>query len=398
MDMIENQLPLRIFCGYAHEDEALFQQLQTAFAVLRRQELIEVWHDREILAGAEWESEIKQQLHKADIILLLISPAFIASEYCWEKEMQWAIARHQAGEAHVIPIVLRPISGWKYNSLHSLLALPTDGKPITKWKNRDDAFVDVVNGLRKVIHHIQHDERYPVVGHSFLLAFTVFGRLEKSSLENAARQQAMQWLERVVKKIEGTLQETSRSFSDQVETQEWIFTTHQQHCHIKADYQIDANRDEEDNYFQIARVIVTTQNLTPLHQMIAEGQVPYQMLEWTLATKLDMDTIAEQICRRSGRDAWEESIYRRVTDNKYRVYELYSDSVKSIAVHLDAKAPQPRMSLVYRQRPYGFKRNEPFKGFYHAHQLFSARKALMMVLGEIPYSQIEQLVEQACTP
>src|SRR5262249_31156773 len=158
--------------------------------------------DREILAGTEWDSEIKQQLHKADIILLLISPAFIASEYCWKKEMQWAIARHQTGEAHVIPLMLRPISGWKDNPLYLLQALPTDARPITKWKNRDDALVNVVDGLRKVIHHIQHEERYPVIERLLSLGFRTFAKREQPS-------QAKQWLERVTTQMEGTLQETS---------------------------------------------------------------------------------------------------------------------------------------------------------------------------------------------
>lgn len=110
---MEEQTPaLRIFCGYAHEDQALFRQLKAALAVLIRQDAVSIWHYGDLLPGDQWEEEIERELNTADIILLLISPAFIASDYCWSKEMHWAIIRHTLGEARVIPILLKPTPGW----------------------------------------------------------------------------------------------------------------------------------------------------------------------------------------------------------------------------------------------------------------------------------------------
>lgn len=106
--MVIPQSPLCIFCGYAHEDESLFQQLKKALAILIRQEDADIWHYGNLLPGDQWEYTIKRELNTADIILLLISPAFIASDYCWSKEMRWAITRHAIGEARVIPILLKP--------------------------------------------------------------------------------------------------------------------------------------------------------------------------------------------------------------------------------------------------------------------------------------------------
>lgn len=72
-----------------------------------RQGLIHFWHDRGISAGTEWEQEIEQQLHSAQIVLLLVSPDFIASDYCYNKEMQRVLEQHARGEVGAIPIILR---------------------------------------------------------------------------------------------------------------------------------------------------------------------------------------------------------------------------------------------------------------------------------------------------
>src|SRR5437660_209602 len=101
---------IRIFLCYAHEDELLLQELEKQLKLLKRQGWIEIWHDREISPGANWTQEIKKYLNTSDIILLLVSPDFINSDYCYGVEMQRAMERHQAGEACVIPIILRPVS------------------------------------------------------------------------------------------------------------------------------------------------------------------------------------------------------------------------------------------------------------------------------------------------
>src|SRR5229473_1015981 len=150
--------PLRIFCGYAHEDQALFQRLKKALAVLIRQDAVSIWHYGDLQPGAQWEREIERELNTADIILLLISPSFIASDYCWSKEMQWAITRHTTGEARVIPILLKPTPSWETTPLDALQALPTDAKPITAWSSRDKALADVVEGLRRAVEAVQKQD------------------------------------------------------------------------------------------------------------------------------------------------------------------------------------------------------------------------------------------------
>jgi predicted helicase len=142
--------PTTLFYSYAHEDEALRSRLNSHLALLRQQGLIEEWYDREILGGSLWEEEINDHLKAARVILLLISPSFLASEYCYSIEMQRAMERHVAGEARVLPIILRPCD-WETAPFGKLQALPKDGRPVTTWSNRDQAFTDIAKGIRKVI-------------------------------------------------------------------------------------------------------------------------------------------------------------------------------------------------------------------------------------------------------
>ena len=88
-----------VFFSYAHEDEGLRDKLAKHLMLLERQRVISAWHDRAIDAGDEWRQEIEQRLNAADIILLLISADFLASDFCWGVELERAMQRHGAKEA-----------------------------------------------------------------------------------------------------------------------------------------------------------------------------------------------------------------------------------------------------------------------------------------------------------
>jgi len=145
--------PLEVFFSYAHEDEKWRQELEKHLIMLKRSDLITAWYDREILAGKEWAQEIDIHLNTAHIILLLISPDFMASDYCWGVELKRAMERHHTGEARVIPILIRPIS-WKGAAFGALQALPEDNKPVTSWPNPDEAFLQVAEGIRKAVEEV----------------------------------------------------------------------------------------------------------------------------------------------------------------------------------------------------------------------------------------------------
>ncbi len=150
--------PIDVFISYSHKDDDLREELVTHLANLRRQGKITAWHDRAIEAGEEWEAQIKGRLESARVILLLISPPFVASDYCYDIEMQQAIKRHNAGTARVIPIILRPCD-WKDSPFSKLQVLPKDAKPVTQWSDRDAAFLDVVEGIRKAIDSLRNGSK-----------------------------------------------------------------------------------------------------------------------------------------------------------------------------------------------------------------------------------------------
>ena len=142
--------PARLFYSYAHKDEKYRDELDKHLTGLQRQGVIQDWHDRKIIPGEPWEEAIGEQLQKADIILLLVSPDFIASDYCWGVEVAGAMARHQAGEARVVPIIVRP-ADWNGAVFGGLQALPKNAKPVSMWTSRDEAWLDVVQGIRRML-------------------------------------------------------------------------------------------------------------------------------------------------------------------------------------------------------------------------------------------------------
>jgi hypothetical protein len=146
---------IKIFVSYSRKDKLLREKLQIYLEGLERQGCFKLWHDRDINAGTIWEQEIHHHLDSAHIILLLISQHFMNSDYCYSVEMKRAMERHERGEAIVIPIILRPVY-WQDAPFGKLQALPVGGVPVNsdKWRNLDEAFFDVTEGIRKVVKEL----------------------------------------------------------------------------------------------------------------------------------------------------------------------------------------------------------------------------------------------------
>ncbi len=149
---------LEVFFSYAHADEEWRDKLEKHLGGLKRQRRILTWHDRKILPGAEWAPEIGAHLSSADIILLLISSDFISSEYCWSVELKQAIKRHEAGNARVIPIIVRPVN-WKKTPFARLQALPKDGKPVSTWSDIDEALLNVAEGVQNAVEDLRPETK-----------------------------------------------------------------------------------------------------------------------------------------------------------------------------------------------------------------------------------------------
>ena len=144
---------LRVFLSYSHKDEYLRQQLETRLKLLQRQGVIVSWHDRLIGAGQEWKEQISRNLEQADIILLLVSADFIASDYCYDVEMGGALARHETGKAWVIPVIVRDVD-WSNAPFAKLQALPRDGRAVRLWPDRDAAWRNVAEGIKKAAEEL----------------------------------------------------------------------------------------------------------------------------------------------------------------------------------------------------------------------------------------------------
>jgi hypothetical protein len=149
-----------IFFSYSHKDETLRDEFEVHLAMLKREGAIELWHDRKIPAGNELDGTISQYLEKADVILLFVSPDFLASKYCYDVEVKRGMERHREGTARVIPIILRPCD-WQKAPFAALVAAPKDGKAVTKWANQDEAFLDVVQRIRAALPEKLHAPHTP---------------------------------------------------------------------------------------------------------------------------------------------------------------------------------------------------------------------------------------------
>jgi TIR domain len=151
----------KLFFSYSHKDEVLRDELEIHLSMLKRQGLIETWHDRRIGAGKELDKEISNNLEEANVILLLVSPYFLASNYCYDVEMDCALKKHEKGQARVIPVILHPCD-WHTAPFGHLLAVPRDGKPISKYPNQHDGFLEVVNAIRQAIREISPGDAVPI--------------------------------------------------------------------------------------------------------------------------------------------------------------------------------------------------------------------------------------------
>ena len=389
---------LRVFCGYAHEDQELFRQLKNALTVFIRQHTMSVWHYGDLLPGAQWENEIERQLNTADIIVLLISPAFMASDYCWSKEMQWAITRHTTGEALVIPVLLKSTPGWETTPLGAIQALPTGAKPITAWKSREEALVDVVDGLRRVVEAVQKQDRYPVgeywVNIRAHACITLQGeRLQKEiPAEEEAFHTAEQWLE--------ALPGIHEKNAEDEQQQKWTITDHQQDCHITIQRNNSRMTDSLMNTLGMANILLTSQHPSLLDWLLEAGYTYYQAIQWTLLDDLDIPVLARQIHEKMGRPYFHATQVETAYHVEYRLYDSQELQyiLHPITVALTSRGPASPGGPIFPARVVLIHDNPPYYGFLRAHRLFSVQKILAILRGEVPHKEMQQMIDEACAP
>jgi hypothetical protein len=191
-----------IFLSYSRKDGDMLSRLNTHLAGLIRTQKIKTWHDRDIEAGSEWEPAIQHQLNTADIVILLISADFIASEYCYGNELRRAIERHNAGEVIVIPIILKPCL-WNLRDIpfSKLNVLPDHARPVTRWEDPEEALANVANHIAKMVERLNTQK-------------------EEQRQAKAAEVQA-QWERQILDQAKAALAEEQRDQENEKTLQVW---------------------------------------------------------------------------------------------------------------------------------------------------------------------------------
>lgn len=159
--MAQPDQPIEVFISYSKFDVESLRQLVAHLANLEREKLIDLWHDRELTAGEEWNEEINERLNSCGIILLLVSHHFLSSKFCVNVELPRVLERQDADGAIVIPILLSACE-WEKAAFSKFQLLPSTRMPIASWEVRDEAFLDVVQGIRKAVEKLRARPEAPV--------------------------------------------------------------------------------------------------------------------------------------------------------------------------------------------------------------------------------------------
>lgn len=143
---------MNAFISYSHKNENYLERLHTHLANLKRDGLIHTWTDEAIMAGEKFEESISGSLKDSTIFIALLSPDYIGSKYCYEKEFELALKMQEEGKIIIIPIILEPCD-WLSTPFNQFKALPKDGKPISDWSNINTAFLGVIQGIRHLLEN-----------------------------------------------------------------------------------------------------------------------------------------------------------------------------------------------------------------------------------------------------
>ena len=133
--------------SYSHKDDRWRDALKSNLEILEREGVVEVWHDQRIMPGDKWDDAIKERLAEAEIVVFLVSADLLASEYVWEVELAMALEQQRNGQSAVLPVIVRTCS-WKRTALRELQALPDGGRPLNRPRGRDEACLEVEEGIR----------------------------------------------------------------------------------------------------------------------------------------------------------------------------------------------------------------------------------------------------------
>ena len=151
--------PINIFISYSKEDESYLKPLKTRLDNIKRSFSLNYWSDHHLQAGGKVHQDILRALETADIVLLIVSPDFIATDYCFDIEVQKALQLYEQGKNTVIPIIIRETLDWVNYNIGQLTALPTKGKPLEDWQSADKFWTNVQQGIRERVAELSAKRR-----------------------------------------------------------------------------------------------------------------------------------------------------------------------------------------------------------------------------------------------
>jgi hypothetical protein len=140
----------KAFISYSHADEKIKEKLHTHLAILRREGKIDAWQDQEILVGANLNQTISLALSSCELFIAIVSPDYLNSNYCYEKEFQQALELQAAGKMIIVPIIAEHCD-WLNSPFREMKAVPKDGKPISDWTNDNAAYLNIISELRRLL-------------------------------------------------------------------------------------------------------------------------------------------------------------------------------------------------------------------------------------------------------
>jgi len=184
--------PLKVFFCYAHEDRELRRELDAHLDLLEREGLVTAWFDGRIAPGTEWSAVIETNIRGADLVICLVSNAFLKSQYIAEVEIRLALDLQARGSARVIPVLLEPVRDFAKHPLGQLEALPSKARPLSKWSDRVRALEDIVHGIRRAAVDFLIE-----TGGAFEFGSHAFTQAELARLPSPVRRRAWKGLERL---------------------------------------------------------------------------------------------------------------------------------------------------------------------------------------------------------
>lgn len=140
--------PYKVFVSYAREDEDYVKKLRAHLRGLELDGMITLWTDDQILTGDAWAEEIQKQMDQTDIMLLLMSPDFVNSDFIQRVELKQALERKVAGKNLVVPVNLRRVHLPEF--LSRLQYTPRQA-PVAGSPDQDEAWYTVAQDIKKLI-------------------------------------------------------------------------------------------------------------------------------------------------------------------------------------------------------------------------------------------------------